>query len=224
MDVCRCGAVAQVAIYHQHPPALHGKGCGDVQGQESLAAAGVERGNQRDAGFVLIFPGIEHELQVGAQYPEGFVDNIAVALPDDQRFGRMGLLLFPGCALCQRYFSGKRQRQTFQIFASTHLRIHILAEEDDHHGNQQAEGEGYQSDVLLDRRSRYHAARGRRDDTGVIGRERLRQFILLALLQQEEVKGFLHLLLAFHRKQILSLCRIGGNTGCGLPFALLQGP
>ena len=111
----------------------------------------------------------------------------------------------------------------FQILAATDLGIHILADEDNHHRNQDAQSESHQSDVLLDRSGRLHAAGWRGNDPGIVGGECLRQLVLLTLLQQEQVEGFLHLLLAFHRQEVLALGGIGCNPGRGLPFTLPQG-
>lgn len=60
------------------------------------------------------------------------------------------------------------------------------------------------------------------DDAGVVGGERLRQFVLFALLQQEQVKSLLDFLLAFHRQQVFGLRGVGCYARCRLLLRLLQ--
>ena len=56
----------------------------------------------------------------------------------------------------------------------------------------------------------------------VVGSECLRQLVFLTLLEQIEIKGFLHFLLAFHRKQVFGLTGVGGKTLVDFALRALQ--
>ena len=210
--------MSQVSVDDQYPLALQcDSGC-RVHCQERLAAARVERSEQRNACLAVGLD-IEHELQVGTQHAERFVDYISVALCDDNRLGGLAFFL---SACRQRDFPSEWQRERLQVLAPAYLGVHILTDKYDDHWDKQAEGYRNQGNVLLDRSGGYHAARRRGDDAGVVGSERLGKFVFLTLLQQEQVKCFFHFLLAFHREKVFSLCRIGGNPCGGLLLALLK--
>ena len=63
---------------------------------------------------------------------------------------------------------------------------------------------------------------GRFDDLGVIRRKSLRELILLAFLEEEQVQGLLHLLLPFHGKQVIGLPGVLGDAAHGLALGRLQ--
>ena len=63
---------------------------------------------------------------------------------------------------------------------------------------------------------------GRFDDLGVIRREGLRELVLLAFLEEEQVQGLLHLLLPFHGKQVIGLPGVLGDAAHGLALGRLQ--
>ena len=107
IHIGRCRTVAQIAIDDQHPFPLQGKGGGNIQGKEGLPATRIKGSNQRDAGLALGFPGIENELQIGAQHAESLVDNVALALMDDNLLGGFCLLALL-VAFCQGDFPDKR--------------------------------------------------------------------------------------------------------------------
>ena len=66
-DVGRCRCAAHVAVDYKHLAALQGDAGGGVYGQERLAAAGVERGEQHHwCAAVVCFVAAEHEFDVGA--------------------------------------------------------------------------------------------------------------------------------------------------------------
>ena len=106
-DVGRCRCAAQVAVDDEHPAALQGDAGGGVYGQERLAAAGVERGEQHHwCAAVVCLVAAEHELDVGAQHAEGLVHHVAAALLYHYR-AFIGLLVLAPCG-CERYFAHER--------------------------------------------------------------------------------------------------------------------
>ena len=80
---------------------------------------------------------------------------------------------------------------------------------DNDYRNKQPQSECDYKDVFTHGRRRQHAAVRWGDNAGIVGRERLREFVFFTLLQQEQVKSLLYLLLAFHRKQIFGLRWVG---------------
>ena len=122
----------------------------------------------------------------------------------------------------KRYLAHERNAQPFQVFPATHRRVHHLHQEQHHHGQEQTNGQGHEHYAAFLRLGRCRTARRRIDDTRIVGREGLRQFVFLPLLQEEEVKGFFHLLLTFHRQQIFCLFRPGGNQVLRFLLVLLQ--
>ena len=93
-----------------------------------------------------------------------------------------------------------------------HFRIHREHQPDDTGRDTAPDDESGQHDHLRFRRDRRVASVRRIQNTGVAFRHGLRQRILFPLIQQIEIKLFLNLLLAFHRKHILLLRRYRGNT------------
>ena len=73
--------MAHVAVDDEHLSSLECQRHGEVHRDERLARPGVERGQGDDAVPVAR---AAHELGVGPQYPEGLVDDVALAtLHDD---------------------------------------------------------------------------------------------------------------------------------------------
>ncbi len=221
VNVRRGGAVAQVAVNDQHALAFDGEGHGDVHAKERLAAAGVERGEQDDVAGGI---GVGHELQVGAEHAEGFVDDVTRAFFHHHFSLVLGLALVEPAGLVGRlvgYLAHKGEGEAVEVLAASHHGVGALLDEDDDHGDEQAQRQGNQEDVLLDGSGGRHGAAGQRDDAGVVGGEGLREFVLLTLLQQVEVEGFLHFLLALHAEQVLGLVGVGGDARGGLVAVVL---
>ena len=221
-------AVAQVAIHHDNTLLLDGERHGDVTCQVALATARVEGSEDND---LLLRMGAYHELQVGAQYTERLVHDVTLArlhhnlanllrlLPElDALLQRWAVF----AAHAERYLAQEWDGDVLQVLAATNRRIHVLTNEDYHDWYQQAQYEGYQQDVAANRRHWLDVARRRGDDSGVVGGEGLGEFVLLTFLEEEEVEGLLHLLLATHRLQIFCLVRVAGYLGGGLRLVGLQ--
>lgn len=182
-DVGRCRCAAQVAVDDEYALALEGDACGGVDGQERLAAAGVERCEQRDGGLAAGGGVVaEHEFHVSAQHAECFVHHVAAALADDYLAGVAGLPFF-ALGGGKRYFAGKWERECLKVFAAAKASVEAFTGEYRAKRHYQPQGHGHQQYVLLHGRGGGGAASGRRDDASVIGGERLRQLVLLALLQ-----------------------------------------
>ena len=121
-----------------------------------------------------------------------------------------------------RDFAEERQREFLDVLAPADPGVHHLPEEDHAHGDEQSDDKSHGEDVASYGRCRHHAPARRSDHPRVVGREGLRELVLLALLQQEEVEGLLDLLLAFHREQVFGLRGVGGDARRGLLLVLLQ--
>ena len=97
----------------------------------------------------------------------------------------------------------ERNLQIVDVLATTHYGSHRLTQVNVSQWKSQTNEEGHQQNHLAARTCGTLAAHRWSDDTGIVGRECLRELVLLALLQQVEVQLLLHLLLTFYRKQIL---------------------
>ena len=233
--VDRKRSLAQVAVDHQHLLALEREAGRRVRGQEGLAAAHVERGEQADVAVPGALSRLHDELEVGAQHPEGLVDHVAAALAYHYLAAvLLGELLPAGARKArepaphaaghrQRDLAGERQGQVFEVLAAAHPGVHALKQVDRRHGNQQAEDEGHHQNLALVGGGRYHGAHRGRDHPGVVGREGLRELVLLAFLEQEEVERLLDLLLALHGEQVSALARVLGYALGGPALAVLEG-
>lgn len=207
-------SLAQVAVDRQHPLALEREAGCRVRGEEGLAAAHVERGEEADAAGLAVVARVHDELQVGPEHPERLVDHVPAALVYDYalRLLRLGLLLaaaqpvdgreLVACLALARvgegYLPCERQGEVLEVLASAHLGVGALQQVDHCYGYQQSQHEcRHQYPALAGRRGD-HGAHRRRDNSGVVGGESLGEFVLLALLEQEEVERLLDLLLALH--------------------------
>ena len=83
--------MAKVAVDDKHTFILDGEADGKIDGDERLAAAGIERGEDID---VLGAIGRRHEIDVGTQHAECLVGHVATALADDDELLVAMLLVF----------------------------------------------------------------------------------------------------------------------------------
>lgn len=223
-DIDRGGTAAQVTVDDQHPLSLEGQRGGDVDGQEGLAAAGIEGSQQDDLPRSRLGG---HKLQVGPQHPEGLVHHVPPAfLHHDFGLGQRSNFFPEQAGTAHLAVKGnlahKGQGEVLQVLPAPYPGIHAFLQEDDDHRKEQAQGKADQQDVLLHRSRGNHGAGGRGDDPGVVGGKGLRKLVFLPLLEEEEVERLLHLLLAFDRQQVFGLRRIGRDAGRRLLVALLQ--
>ena len=122
----------------------------------------------------------------------------------------------------QRDFANKRHGGFFQILTAPHRRTQVFLQEENEGRDGQTNDKGDEPDHKLVRFCGSARAVRFLDDTGVVGGEGLGQLILLAFLEEEEVKGLFHLLLALHGEQIFGLVWVGGQVGADLPVGALQ--
>ena len=108
------------------------------------------------------------------------------------------------------------------VLAAAHLRVVHLAQVGDAEGYRQAQQERDGKDVAAVGGGRHARRAGTVHDAGVVGSERLRQLVLLTLLQQEQVKRLLHLLLALHAQKVLGLRRVRSDARHRLRLAAPQ--
>ena len=80
VDIGWCRGVAQVSVDYQHFFSFDGKAHGNVHGQKRFAAARIEWGHDDDIRSLVL---AGHKFQVGTQYAECLVDDVTVALLDD---------------------------------------------------------------------------------------------------------------------------------------------
>lgn len=174
-DVGRCRCAAQVTVDDKNPAALQGDAGGGVYGQERLAAAWVERGEQRDGGFAVLALSItaEHELDVGAQHTERLVHHIAATLADNYLAASTSLPFFT-LGGSERYLSCKGECKHLKVLSATQASVEAFTGKDGTEWHYQPQCKGHQQYVLLHRRCGSGVASRRRDDTGVVGGERLR--------------------------------------------------
>ena len=166
--------------------------------------------------------GTDGELEVGAQYSERLVHDVALACLHHNHTNLLRLLpeldaLLECWAVLATYrewnLAQERNIQVLQILSATHGGIHVLTHVDDDYRNEESQHEGYEHDVAAHRCHRHVVARRRGDDAGIVGGERLGEFVLLALLEEEEIERLLDLLLATYGLQVLSLVRVACNLG-----------
>ena len=167
-----------------------------------------------------------HELEVGADHAEGFVDDVAAAGLDHDLalFGVLRrvverrdqalqerLLGLIGCG----EFAQERDRHPVQVLAAAHRGVGGFAQVQEAEGQRQAEHQGHQQDHLLVGGDGGVGAVGRGHDPGVVGGEGLRELVLLALLEEEQVQGFLDFLLALVAEELAGLARVLGDARVG---------
>ena len=176
--------------------------------------------------------GTDGELEVGTQYAERLVYDVALASLHYHLAHLLRLLpepdaLLEGWAVLATHIvwnlAQERNIHVLQVLPATHGGIHALTHEDDDYRNEESQHEGYEHDVAAHRCHRLVVARRRGDDAGIVGGECLGKLVLLALLEEEEIERLLDLLLATHGLQVLSLVRIAGNLGGSGSLVCLQG-
>ena len=197
--------VAQIQVDAQDALAAERERLGKVAGDETLAASGVETGNHDDICRIFLLHKI---VEFGAYQSERLVNEVAAVFADIDFALRVVLAVLPPMLLAtkQRNLAEEGHLHKFKVLAAAHRAVEELTEEDDTAGDCQAEGKGNQQYRSTARR-REPAAIRRLDNARVPRREGFGEFILLALLQEIDVKGFLHLLLTVDAKQLLCLTR-----------------
>ncbi len=219
------GALAQVKVEDDGLLALDREGVGEVGGDEGLAGADVEGGDHQDLAAGIL---AAHELEVGAHDAEGFVDDVAaVGLDDDLAvFGAVGdqvpfeeALL----ALGRGELAEEGGGEVLQVLTAAHGRVEDLLEVEPGEGDREAEQQGDEVDHLLVGGDGGAGAAGGSDDPGVVGGEGLRELILLTLLEEEEIQGFLDLLLALVAQELAGLQGNVADAGLGAALGLLRG-
>ena len=204
------GALAEVKVNYHSLLTLYGECSGQVDGDECLAGAYVERGYHEDlAAWVLAF----HEFKVSADNAEGFVDDVAAVGLDNYlavfRFvayadgGLEDAFLLVGCG----EFSKERRREVFEVFSATYGRVKDFLEVEPGKGYCKAKKDGYEVNHLLVWRYRGVRSRWGGHYAGIVGGEGLGKFVLLSFLEEEEVEVFLYHLLALIAEQAAGLQR-----------------
>ena len=111
--------------------------------------------------------------------------------------------------LPQRQLTNVWNGEILQIFAPTHLGVHIFTHNKESRGERQGNCKCHQEYVVTDGSSRGCTAVWLGNDTGIISRESLRKFIFLTLLQKEEIQRLLDLLLTLDGQQMVRLLGVG---------------
>ena len=151
-DILRRGGAAQVAINNENALSLECKGRGGIHRNEGFAAAWLKGGNADD-GALLVALG---EFDIGAQHAEGFVDNIAHALVDDNR-GRYILLAQQVADASFGFGEGNLakawQVQFLEVVLAANLLVGQFDDIDDKDGDEQTQCQGNGQELCLLRAS-----------------------------------------------------------------------
>ena len=210
VDELRQGAAAQVEVDADDAAVADGERRAEVGGDERLAAAGVERREHDNLTCLLL---VGHELQVRTHHAVGLVGDVAAVLAHHEAVALGYLLALLG--LPQGQLADVGDGEVLEVLTTADLRVAHLAEDEEGGGKGQGDGEGHQQDAVTLWGGGLAAAPRVGDDARVVGGERLRQLVLLALLQEEEIQRLLHLLLALERQQVVLLLRSGRQAAHG---------
>ena len=165
----------------------------------------------------------QQELQVAPDHAEGLVHHVPVLVRDDHRDHILFLRAPPVLLTARlRNLAGEGRPERLQIVSPLDRRRQEILQKQDEGRNGQAQQEGQQVDAFLLGLYGSPAAVGGLNDLGVICGEGLRELVFLALLEEEQVQGLLHLLLPFHGKQVIGLPGVLGDAAHGLALGRLQ--
>lgn len=188
--------------------AQQGEAGGQVGRHEGLALAALGGGGEDD------FPvgAVEHEEQVGAQAAEGFGHHVVFVLTHHDGRQAAPVSVAQGHVAHHGY-----PGQAFHVGTSLDAVAEETDQEDDAGWKGQAGHTGGQQDLLVVRRDGTAGQRGV-DDLGVVGSGGQGDVVFLPFLEEHEVEGLLHALLALHAGQFTLL---GG--GAVYPAGVLVG-
>ena len=157
--ILRQRTAAEVEIDGDGAAALDGEACGDVDCEEGLAAAWIERGEHDDLVGAV---GTGDEVHVGADDTEGLVDHVA-ALRLDQDLLLLVLLFLLFLALKQGEqlaagaelailgnLADEGDGELVDVGAAAHLGVHVLTDEEDDQGDEQTQAQGHHTHVALE--------------------------------------------------------------------------
>ena len=123
-----------------------------------------------------------------------------------------------GLFVGRRYLAKIGNFQRREVLLAPYLRVEQLTDDKYAKGQSEAQQKRDHKNLTFFREGGSAAAVWLLHHTGVVGGKGLRQFVLLALLQQEQIKCLLDFLLTFHREEIFRLIRISGNLACRRGF------
>ena len=176
--------------------------------------------------------GSDGELEVGTQYAESLVDDIALACLHHNHTNLFRFL--PELdALLESWTVLAADREwnlaeewyvdLLEILTATNGGICLLTDIDDYHWNKEAQYQSDEQDLATNRLHRGVVSCWRGDDTGIVCGKRLRQLVLLTLLEKEEIQRLLNFLLTANSLQVLRLVRIAGNLRSSSSLVSLEG-
>lgn len=188
-DELRQRTFADVEVDDEHALAFDGEHLGEVDRDEGLAAAGIGGGDGHHAASVSvgIAVGSAEVFEVGAQHAEGFVDDVAAPLGDDNL--ALLLLLLAEARQAVRFVVGEGylaevgDLELGEVFLAADLGVEALANHEDADGDGESEQEGDHQDVALLGEGGGVVAVRLFDHAGVVGGEGLGELVLLALLE-----------------------------------------
>ena len=122
----------------------------------------------------------------------------------------------------QGHFADERSGKDLDVLAAAYLGVGHGDEVDYRKRDEQSEHERDEQNLLGVGSGRERRALGLGDDTGVVGGECLGKLVLLTLLEEEHVEGFLDFLLTLDAEQVLGLVGVVGQAGSSLLFRLLD--
>ena len=145
--------MSQVTVDDEHLLLLDGERHGYVDSQVALAGTRIEGSDDDDVLFRMRSDG---ELEVGTQYAESLVHDVALASLHHNLVGFLLLLpeldaLLQGrtvlAADIERNLAQEWDGYVLQVLASTHGGVHVFTHEDADHRNEEAQCECHQQDV-----------------------------------------------------------------------------
>lgn len=114
--------MAHVTVDDEHLATFDCQRHTEVDSEERLTGTGVERCDGYHVGFILVDL---HELEVGAEHAEGFVDDIAAAILDNDGAGELAateFLLFAVLAI-EGYFAKEGNGEVLEVLATAHFSV-----------------------------------------------------------------------------------------------------
>ena len=142
-------SVAEVTVDEQHLLLLDGERHRHVGSQVALAGSRIQRGEDDD---ILLGMGTDGELEVGAQYSERLVHDVALACLHYYLAHLLRLLpepdaLFEGWAVLATHIiwnlAQEWHDELLEILTATYGRVHTLTDEDNNNRNEEAQSQGY---------------------------------------------------------------------------------
>ena len=222
----REGRLSQVEVEKEHLCRLERHAGCDVHDRVGLTCVRIQGGEHYHVCLARFL--VDHHVEVRPEHSVCLVHHVALRmLDDDLRIGVVHLLLFsdqaePVLPGLQRDLRKERHLRVREVHLAVDRRVHDADQEDDAERYATAEDHGHKKKHHLVGGHRIWGAVRVLDEAGVAHVHKGSDLVLLALLQEEEVEGLLHRLLALDAEQLKLLARAGGYPVKDLPLLALD--